>query len=488
MKQFATNPFGWQFEHSYLDLPSAFFSPMQLQPATKPELIVFNHALAINLGLEDHENQQIAWALMLSGSQMLPNARPTALAYAGHQFAHFTMLGDGRALWLGEHITPQKQRFDIQLKGSGPTPYARRGDGRAALGPMLREYLISEAMHGLGIPTTRSLAVVATGDIVQRDTKQLGAVLTRVAASHIRVGTFEYAASLADPLLLNALLDYTVQRHVSRELHELGSAVALLEHVKQTQVALICEWLRVGFIHGVMNTDNMALSGETIDYGPCAFMDQYHPSTVFSSIDQQGRYAFSNQPWIAQWNFARLVECVLPLIHDDEKRAIAIAEQQIIHFAELFQAQWLIMMREKLGIVNQEDNDLKLVHDLLSLMQQHEYDYTNTFSALSEQQNPLNPSHTGAKEWHAAWQARILRQPISLQVASELMCRKNPVLIPRNHQVDKALANAVEMNDLSWFKRCLKAYQNPYKRVAEFADLTQLPAAQEVVHETFCGT
>lgn len=485
-----SNPqiFGWQFEDSYLKLPSLFFSPMPLQPVAKPEIAIFNHALAASLGLSGYECDQTAWALMLSGSQMLPNSKPSALAYAGHQFAHFTMLGDGRALWLGEHVTPQKQRFDIQLKGSGPTPYARRGDGRATLGPMLREYLISEAMHAFRIPTTRSLAVVSTGENVYRGSMQPGAVLTRVASSHIRVGTFEYAASLADPAALKALLDYTVKRHVPTELQEIGAAIALLEHVKQTQVALICEWMRVGFIHGVMNTDNMALSGETIDYGPCAFMDHYHPNTVFSSIDQQGRYAFSNQPWIAQWNFTRLVECVLPLIHADEKEAMKVAEQQVVHFAELFQTEWLNMMRAKLGLVNKEEGDLKLVHDLLVLMQQHEYDYTNTFRALSEQQNPLDAAHQGAKEWHDAWQARILRQPISLQASSELMCCKNPVLIPRNHQVDKALSDAVNNADLSAFKRCLKAYQHPYENRSEFADLKQLPTMQERVIETFCGT
>lgn len=485
-----SNPktYGWQFEHSYLDLPSPFFSPMQLQPSANPTLVMLNHALAASLGLNGYENDQAAWAMMLSGSQMLPGAKPAALAYAGHQFAHFTMLGDGRALWLGEHITPQNQRVDIQLKGAGPTPYARRGDGRATLGPMLREYLVSEAMHAFGIPTTRSLAVINTGESVFRGRWQPGAVLTRVAASHIRVGTFEYAASLADPVMIKVLLDYTVQRHVPSELQEQGAAIALLEHVKQTQVALICEWMRVGFIHGVMNTDNMALSGETIDYGPCAFMDHYHPNTVFSSIDQQGRYAFSNQPWIAQWNYTRLVECVLPLIHADEKRAMEVAEQQVVNFADLFQTQWLNMMREKLGLVNKEESDLQLAHDILMLMQQHEYDYTNTFRALSEQKNPLNPSHKGAKEWLNAWQARRLRQPISLLASSELMCRKNPVLIPRNHQVDKALSDAVNSNDLGAFKRCLKAYQQPYDNVPEFADLEKPPTTQERILETFCGT
>lgn len=487
MKQ-TLNPYNWQLEHTYLDLPDCFFSQMSLQPSSNPEMVLLNHALAANLGLDGYEADQTAWAMMLSGSQMIPGAKPAALAYAGHQFAHFTMLGDGRALWLGEHITPQKQRFDIQLKGSGPTPYARRGDGRAALGPMLREYLVSEAMHAFGISTTRSLAVVTTGDSVQREIKQPGAVLTRVAASHIRVGTFEYAASLADPVALKALLDYTVKRHVPIEFQDQDAAIALLEHVKQSQISLICEWMRVGFIHGVMNTDNMAISGETIDYGPCAFMDHYHANTVFSSIDQQGRYAFSNQPWIAQWNFARLVECVLPLIHHDEKRAIEIAEQQVVNFAELFQQQWLNMMRGKLGLVNKEEDDLKLVHDLLVLMQQCEYDYTNTFRALSEQQTPFNLSHKGAKEWLDAWQARRLCQPISLQASSERMCCKNPALIPRNHQVDKALSDAVNNADLSTFRRCLQAYQSPYESKSEFADLQRLPTMQERVLETFCGT
>lgn len=475
------NSFGWRFEHSYRSLASEFYSTIGLQPVPQPELLIFNQPLANGLGLERQPQDQTAWALMLSGSQLPPGAVPTALAYAGHQFGHFTMLGDGRALWYGEQITPQGQRVDIQLKGSGPTPYARGGDGRAVLAPMLREYLLSEAMHALRIPTTRSLAVTTTGEMIYRSSLQPGAILTRVAASHIRVGTFEYAACLAHPQALKQLLDYTVNRHLPAQ-EITNQALALLHYVKQTQTALICEWLRIGFIHGVMNTDNMAISGETIDYGPCAFMDEYHPRTVFSSIDQQGRYAFSNQASIAQWNFTRLVECLLPLLHTEEARAMETAQQQVAHFAETFERQWLNMMRAKLGLVNAETEDRILIQTLLSLLQQHQLDYTNTFRHLSTLTTlPL-------QEWQARWQARRLRQPIDLITSDALMCQQNPALIPRNHQVEKALSMAVEQGDLTWFERCLSAYQKPYEENDQFKDLQPLPKPHERVLATFCGT
>jgi len=472
----------WQFEHSYLELPREFYSPMSLQPTDNPELLIVNHSLAKELGLNIHDDAQAAWAMMLSGSVVPEGAKPSALAYAGHQFGHFTMLGDGRALWYGEHITPTGKRVDIQLKGSGPTPYARRGDGRAVLGPMLREYLISEAMHALGVPTTRSLAVVRTGERVNRGTLQPGAVLTRVAASHIRVGTFEFAATLPDLKGLHSLLAYTIKRHVPQMVSEDEQALALLEYVKQSQVLLICEWMRVGFIHGVMNTDNMAISGETIDYGPCAFMDEYHPLTVFSSIDHNSRYAFFNQPLIAAWNFARLAECLLALLHMDENKAIELAQDQVEQFTELFQSKWLIMMREKLGIVNAEEADHALIHELLKIMQTTALDYTNTFRDLSFDKIPST-----LQQWAHNWQARRLRQPLSLQDSSLLMQRKNPALIPRNHQVEKALSLATQ-GDLFWFNRCLTAYQQPYINDTQYEDLRQPPTINEKVHETFCGT
>lgn len=470
----------WRFEHTYLNLPKECYSPIALQPVLSPALVIFNHELANTLGLNFDENRASVWVKELSGSELPEGAKPTALAYAGHQFGHFTMLGDGRALWYGEHLTPSNKRVDIQLKGSGPTPYARNGDGKAVLGPMLREYLISEAMHTLGIPTTRSLAVVTTGEDIMRGEIKPGAILTRVAASHIRVGTFEFAARLPDPLALQKLLDYTVKRHVS--VHNDNPALALLEHVKQTQVALICEWLRVGFIHGVMNTDNMALSGETIDYGPCAFMDEYHPQTVFSSIDKHGRYAFANQPGIATWNFARLAECLVPLLDTNENRAIEIANQQVEQFYELFQKQWLRMMRKKLGIVTDESDDIALINELLSIMQNKALDYTNTFRGLSVAEIP-----SALRNWGVTWQARRLRQEISLTDSNQLMQQNNPVLIPRNHQVEKALGLA-ESGDLSCFLRCLQAYQQPYSHDPKYQDLTQPPSSKEKILATFCGT
>lgn len=472
----------WRFEHSYLELPGEFYSPINLQKAGQPALVVVNQPLANELGLTIGEDAQ-EWAMMLSGTHLPLGAKPSALAYAGHQFGHFTMLGDGRALLYGEHITPSGSRVDIQLKGSGPTPYARRGDGKAVLGPMLREYLISEAMHALGIPTTRSLAVTRTGEKINRGTLQPGVVLTRVAASHIRVGTFEFAAILPDLQALKRLLDYTVNRHVPNDLRSLDPALTLLEYVKQSQVSLITQWMRVGFIHGVMNTDNMAISGETIDYGPCAFMDEYHPLTVFSSIDHNGRYAYFNQPLIGAWNFARLVECLLPLLHSDHSQAIEIAELQVAQFSELFQSKWLTMMREKLGLTNEEEADHALVLNLLKVMQVKTLDYTNTFRDLSNDKIP-----PALQNWAEIWQARRLRQPISLNASAQLMQSKNPVLIPRNHQVEKALKMATDHDDLSWFKRCLGAYQHPYIDDPMYVDLQQPPTINERVVETFCGT
>ncbi|MGE3317998.1 MAG: YdiU family protein [Candidatus Berkiella sp.] len=463
----------WRFEHTYLKLPKECYCSIALQPVCSPELVIFNHALANTLGLHFDENRVSMWENVLSGSELPEGARPSALAYAGHQFGRFTMLGDGRALWYGEHVTPCGKRFDIQLKGAGPTPYARNGDGRAVLGPMLREYLISEAMHALGIPTTRSLAVVRTGEKVYRGTWQQGAVLTRVAASHIRVGTFEYAARLPDPAILEQLLDYTIKRHLPEQDAE-NQAVALLEYVKHTQTTLICEWLRVGFIHGVMNTDNMALSGETIDYGPCAFMDEYHPGAVLSSIDRQGRYAFAQQPAIAGWNFARLAECLLPLINSDQNKAIEMANEQIAQFYELFQIKWLAMMRNKLGLVSEEPEDQSLIDDLLGLMQAKALDYTNTFRSLA-----LNKIPEGLEKWALSWLARC---------PQSTMLEQNPAVIPRNHQVEKALALACDKNDLSWFKKCLEAYQTPYEDNPQFTDLILPPTEQERVFATFCGT
>ena len=382
---------------------------------------------------------------MLGGNEIPEGASPLAQAYAGHQFGYFTMLGDGRAILLGEQITPQDERMDIQLKGSGRTPYSRGGDGRAALGPMLREYIISEAMHALGIPTTRSLAVVATGQPVTRERELPGAILTRVASSHVS-GDFSIRKGAGTTEDLRILADYTLQRHYPEADHGDGANryLVLLQEVIKRQAALIAKWQLVGFIHGVMNTDNMTLSGETIDYGPCAFMDTFDPNTVFSSIDSQGRYAYVNQPYIAAWNLARLAESLLPLLHEDEEQAVKLAEGAIGTFTDLYHELWLAGMRAKLGIFHEEEDDESLIEGLLKMMKNHQADYTNTFRALTFdklEDTPLNGTSELAS-WYERWQARIGSQQESKEQSHQLMRSSNPAVIPRNHRVEEALEAA----------------------------------------------
>jgi len=379
---------GFQFQTTYTDLPDGFYTRLDPAPAPTPEMVILNDGLAASLGLDFSALTDQEKAALFAGNTLPEGAEPFAQAYAGHQFGHFTILGDGRAHVWGEHMTPDGQRLDIQFKGSGRTPYSRRGDGRAALGPMLREYIISEAMHALGIPTTRSLAVVTTGEDVLRETMLPGAILTRVAASHIRVGSLEFAAAQGDKDTVVALLNYTINRHDPDLKDAENKALAMLERVMERQSDLIVHWMRVGFIHGVMNTDNMTISGETIDYGPCAFMDAYDPNTVFSSIDQMGRYAYANQPVIAQWNIARLAEALLPLIDADIDRAVQKAEEAVNRFPALYKTKWLAMMRAKLGLFGAQDGDEKLISDLLDWMQHHHADWTNTFRDLSIGKKP----------------------------------------------------------------------------------------------------
>ena len=379
---------GWQFDNSYARLSKHLHTRINPVPVKSPQLVVLNESLAHSLGLQLEEFSQDELAQLFSGNVLPKGAAPLAQAYAGHQFGNFTILGDGRAHLIGEHLAQEGKRFDIQLKGSGQTPYSRRGDGRAALGPMLREYIISEAMHALGIPTTRSLAVVTTGETVMRDNLLPGAILTRVASSHIRVGTFEYALHTADKQSLKLLADYTIGRHFPHITGSDNPYLNLLSAVMDRQITLVTGWLRVGFIHGVMNTDNMAISGETIDYGPCAFMDSYDPATVFSSIDRMGRYSYANQPPITRWNLARLADTLLPLIHDDLKQAIAMAEDILQLFDTKFQQQWLGMMRGKLGLYKEKKEDEKLIADLLQWMQSTSADYTNTFCDLISNKIP----------------------------------------------------------------------------------------------------
>jgi serine/tyrosine/threonine adenylyltransferase len=509
----------WNFEHSYARLPGQFFARVDPVPVASPQMVLLNRALVEDLGLDPDRLRQPEAAWVLSGNQREPSSQPIAQAYAGHQFGHFAMLGDGRAHLLGEHLTPDGRRVDIQLKGSGPTPFSRRGDGRAALGPMLREYLISEAMHGLGIPTTRSLAVVATGERVFREQALPGAVLSRVAASHIRVGTFEYAAALDagldlvvhapegvdDPLvdteaqdaglLTRTLADYTIRRHYPELAEQPDRYMDFFHAVMERQASLVAQWMRVGFVHGVMNTDNMTLSGETIDYGPCAFMDQYDPATVFSSIDRQGRYAFAHQARIAHWNLARLVEALLPLLDPDRDAALARAQEAIEHFPTLFAARWQAAMRAKLGLGNEEPGDAELINGLLQWMHRRSADYTNTFRDLSNRRAMADPAALGAHlndaeftAWHSHWRERLDRQAGGIDAAVSRMRAMNPAVIPRNHRVEEALEAAVQQGDLDPAMHLLEVLGNPYDAGLDESGYRQPPNPEQRVYQTFCGT
>ena len=480
---------GWNFDNSYARLPKTFYSTVNPTPVASPGLAILNGPLAERLGLDVCNLQTDEGIGVLSGNRVPEGALPLAQAYAGHQFGHFTMLGDGRAHLLGEQITPSGERFDIQLKGSGKTPYSRRGDGRAALGPMLREYIVSEAMHALGIPTTRSLAVVTTGEPVYRETALPGAVLTRIAASHLRVGTYEYAARWGTAEELKALADYTLHRHFPG-----GDAkdpyLFLLQEVIRAQASLIAKWQLTGFIHGVMNTDNMALSGETIDYGPCAFMNTYDPQTVFSSIDTHGRYAYGNQPGIAVWNLARFAETLLPLLHADLAQAVTLAQEAVAGFDEQYRSYWLTGMRAKLGIFNEEKQDKSLAENLLSLMQKHNADFTNTFRALADEQ--LSDTDLfGSPEftrWREQWQARLDRQTESQASSKKLMRSSSPAVIPRNHRVEEALEAAVDHKDYSVMERLLDVLSNPYCLSPDRDEFTSPPPPTNLSYRTFCGT
>jgi uncharacterized protein YdiU (UPF0061 family) len=493
---------GWRLEHTYAELPQLFYSPAAPTAVREPRLVAFNRPLATMLGLEPERLESPEGAAILAGNALPDGGRPIAQAYAGHQFGHFTALGDGRAILLGEQITPSGDRLDIQLKGAGQTRFSRRGDGRAALGPMLREYIISEAMHALGMPTTRSLAVVTTGEPVYRETVLQGAVLTRVAASHIRVGTMQWAAAHDDQAAARALADYTRARHYPELADSPEPYIALFAAIVARQAYLIARWQLVGFIHGVMNTDNMALSGETIDYGPCAFMDTYDPATVFSSIDHGGRYAYGNQPSIAQWNLARLGEAMLPLLDRDVDRAVERATEELARFADLFAQHWLDGMRAKLGLLTREPDDEALVNDLLASMQRRSADFTNTFRLLTrlgqdyggQARGRLVGDSTNAdpelEAWHRRWEARRGRQPQSTAEADTLMRRHNPAFIPRNHHVEEALVAATGRDDLSVMERLLDVLATPYDHERDLPKFSTPSAsgAGERPYRTFCGT
>ncbi|MES2568750.1 MAG: YdiU family protein [Verrucomicrobiota bacterium] len=480
---------GWRLEHSYSRLPQLFHLPVAPTPVRAPRLVILNRRLAESLGIEADALAGEEGAAIFTGNRLPPGAAPLAQAYAGHQYGNFTKLGDGRAILLGEQITPAGERFDIQLKGAGPTPFSRRGDGRAALGPMLREYIISEAMHALGIPTTRSLAVTATGEGVWRQEPLPGAVLTRVAASHIRVGTFEWAATTGDNAAFRVLIDYTLGRHYPELTADANPPYALLKAVIERQASLLARWMMVGFVHGVMNTDNMALSGETIDYGPCAFMDAYDPATVFSSIDQHGRYAYGNQPLIAQWNLTRLAESLLPLLHPEEAPAIAMAEEALQGFADRYEYHWLAGMRRKLGLLTQEPGDAALIGTLLEWMRSAKADFTNTFASLSYEAHGEEKwrNDAGFIRWHESWQARLSLQPHTPAESAELRRTNNPAFIPRNHLVEAALASANE-GDLSVMKSLLEVLAAPYDHARSAPEFRSPAPDGDACYQTFCGT
>jgi len=485
------------FEHSYSALAPRFYARVDPATVANPELAVFNRQLAEELGLKPDIVEREA-AAMLSGNRLPDDSNPIAMAYAGHQFGSFVpQLGDGRAILLGELRGRDGVLRDIQLKGSGLTPFSRNGDGRAALGPMLREYLISEAMHALGIPTTRSLAVVTTGEKVLREGVRPGAVLTRVAASHVRVGTFQYFAARGDQDGVQELLDYVIARHYP-DAHDADvPALAVLNAVAQRQAALIADWMLVGFIHGVMNTDNMAISGETIDYGPCAFMDTYNPNTVFSSIDHNGRYAYANQPAIAQWNLARLAETLLPLIDSDSDKAVTLATEVIQPFIEQFDAQFLEGMRRKIGLASAMESDADLIKRLFATMQGAEADFTLTFrrlAAAAERSSEEAGLHelfadpSGIDNWLQDWRRRLEHDPQSAAERAASMRRINPAFIPRNHRVEAALNAACERSDFKPFHELLGILERPFDDQPEVAEYGQPPEPSERVLRTFCGT
>ena len=482
---------GWRFDNSYARLPEPLFVRTTPTPVRAPALVAVNRPLAADLGLDADALVESAAALF-AGNELPPGAEPIAQAYAGHQFGHFTNLGDGRAILLGEQMTPDGRRVDVQLKGSGRTRYSRNGDGRAALGPMLREYIISEGMHALGIPTSRSLAVAATGETVLRELPLPGAVLTRVADSHIRVGTFQYAAALGDRGLLARLLDYAVARHAPEAAPTPDPALAFLETVIERQAALIAGWMLVGFVHGVMNTDNMAVSGETIDYGPCAFLDTYDPATVFSSIDRQGRYAYANQPAIAHWNLARLAECLLPLVHGGDDEALDRTRTLLETFPERFARHHLAGARAKLGLASAADDDRGLFDTLLEQMREQGADFTSTFAGLAAvAESGIIPDDAARvpafRGWYHSWLARLEREPGERTQAVARLRRSNPVVIPRNHRVEEALA-AAETGDHSVLERLLSVLRRPFTITPENEVHRLGPPAGCGPYRTFCGT
>jgi uncharacterized protein YdiU (UPF0061 family) len=486
------------FQNTYAALPASFYARVAPTPVASPRLIKLNRPLAIRLGLDPDLLSSPEGIEILAGKRIPDGADPIAMAYAGHQFGHFVpQLGDGRAILLGEVIDADGIRRDIQLKGSGPTPFSRRGDGRAALGPVLREYIVSEAMAALGIPTTRSLAAVITGENVMRETMLPGAVLTRVASSHIRVGTFQFFAARGDTDGVRRLADHVIERHYPQLANTGRPYHALLQAVIVRQAELVARWLLVGFIHGVMNTDNTSISGETIDYGPCAFMDHYDPAKVFSSIDEMGRYAYANQPRIALWNLTRLAECLLPLFSDEHDKAIAEAQAELGEFAETFSTAFQAGLRSKLGLFTVQDGDPALAQDLLDAMAKNQADFTLTFRRLSDAAlDPAGDSEVrqlfadpaAYDEWASRWRQRASEEPQSAAERQAAMRAVNPAFIPRNHRVEVVIEAAVNRDDFALFEELLTVLSKPFEDQPAYAAYADAPEPHQCVLQTFCGT
>lgn len=478
----------FNFNNSYAQLPQKFYAKASPEAFSNPSLIEFNKELATEtLDLNLTTLNQQALTEIFSGQHIPENAEPIALAYAGHQFGHFSpQLGDGRALLLGEIISAKGLRFDIQLKGSGRTPFSRNGDGKSSLGPVIREYIVSEAMHFLGVPTTRALAAVTTGDFVYREQALPGGVLTRVASSHIRIGTFEYFSARKDIDALKILTHYILDRHYPEVEHGGVMYLDFLQKVANAQAALVAHWMSLGFIHGVMNTDNMSICGETLDYGPCAFMDNFSNNRVFSSIDRNGRYAYNNQISIAQWNLYRLANCLLPLIHDDQDQAIKITEEAMQSSMIVYEEQWQKAMIKKLGLFDLKPKDPELIKKWLRLLEDEELDFTLSFRQLSEENCALK-NNRRFNDFFSQWQKRLTEQAQNFQNSITLMNSVNPVFIPRNHQVARAIEQSLQ-GDYSVFKAMNECLKTPYIDQEKFADYKKPPKPQERVLATFCGT
>ena len=491
-------PVGFSFDNSYSRLPGHFYARLDPTPVAAPRMVRVNAGLAASLGLDEDELASPEGLEILAGNRVPEGAAPMALAYAGHQFGNFVpQLGDGRAVLLGEVIGRDGVRRDVQLKGSGPTPYSRRGDGRAALGPVLREYIVSEAMAALGVPTTRALAAVITGEDVWRETVLPGAVLTRVAASHMRVGTFQYFAARGDTDAVRQLADYAIARHYPEAAQAENPYRALLAGVAGRQAELVARWLLIGFIHGVMNTDNSSISGETIDYGPCAFLDAYEPGKVFSSIDQAGRYAYANQPHMAAWNVTRLAEALLPLLDPDEDEAVVAAEKVLAGFGPAFESAYFSGLLRKIGISAEQEGDRALAQDLLKRMAENGADFTLTFrrlcDAAAEPQGDspvreLFADGAAYDAWAGVWRARLHNETTGAQAIAAAMRAVNPAFIPRNHLVEEALNAAIERDDFAPFEQLLEVLSRPFDDNLAFARYALPPQPEQRVLRTFCGT